>query len=374
MPENQEARTDIIKSVALLVVDAQDVFIDTIHNKENFLLRAAFVIEAARSLRIRTIFTEQAPEKLGRANRKLQSLAWKPRTFAKRSFSALKSPGLEAYLRDNEIYHLIVCGLETPICIYQTALQAEEEDVDVTFLTDALGCRRQEDEAPVLNALQKLNCELLPSEALFYTLLGDVDHPYFRFFNETVKNYSAKLYDHHEFHPPEGVVLSPPEPLPIAESNSRNSPQKDDSSERLKKKRPRNRRSRNRGRNRRDENSPDAHTQHDPKPQPETEPNSEQPPASPKESQPAEPKFEAKPVFEKLPQPEPAETSQPVEPQATPQPDKAKTPPAKKVARKATRKTTTKRTAKKAAKKAARKTAKKKAEEAPVETAAKTES
>ena len=64
MQLNRKVRPEILDSVALLVVDAQDVFIDTIHNKDEFLKRAAFAIEAARCLKLHTLFTEQAPEKL----------------------------------------------------------------------------------------------------------------------------------------------------------------------------------------------------------------------------------------------------------------------------------------------------------------------
>src|SRR5690606_26091751 len=122
-----------------LVLDAQDSFIDTLHNKESFLKRAAFAIEAARTLGIHTIFTEQAPEKLGRTNAALFKLANNPKVFAKQTFSALGAPGIENYLRNREIYHLLVVGLETSVCVYQTGLQATDEDVDITFFSDALG-------------------------------------------------------------------------------------------------------------------------------------------------------------------------------------------------------------------------------------------
>ncbi len=180
-------------SIALLVLDAQDSFIQTLHNKEPFLKRTAFIIEAARSMRMHTIFTEQVPDKLGRTNKQLLDLARKPKIFSKTSFSALNAPGMERYLREKEIYHLIVCGLETPICVYQTGLQAADEDIDITFLTDALGCRRQEDEAFTLQALKDLGCHLLPSEAVFYSLLGDSGNHYFRAFSNLVKIYSEPV-------------------------------------------------------------------------------------------------------------------------------------------------------------------------------------
>ncbi|MEM9160029.1 MAG: cysteine hydrolase, partial [Verrucomicrobiota bacterium] len=199
MSAQRNPRPEILDSVALLVVDAQDCFIDTLHNKEDFLLRASFAIEAARSLRIHTIFTEQAADKLGGTNAKLLSLAPKSKIFHKKTFSALNAPGIERYLREKEIYHLLVIGLETPICIYQTGLQAHDEDIDVTLLADALGARRPQDSQDVFETLRRLEIQILPSESVFYSLLGDVNNAYFRDFNSLVKAYGEKEYDEAEF-------------------------------------------------------------------------------------------------------------------------------------------------------------------------------
>lgn len=195
MPTDPQERNELINSVALLVLDAQDCFIETLSDKQRFLSRCAFAIDAARILGIRTLFTEQVPNKLGHTNARLLRRAQSPRVFHKQSFSALNAPGIERYLRDNEVYHLVVCGLETPICVYQTGLQAVDEDIDITFLVDALGCRRCEDAPYALETLRAMGCQVLPSESLFYSLLADVAHPCFKAFNELVKAFSDSDFD-----------------------------------------------------------------------------------------------------------------------------------------------------------------------------------
>jgi len=190
MSNSRPKSGDLLSSAALLVVDAQDCFIDTLSEKDAFLRRCAFAIDAAQTLGIRTLFTEQAPGKLGPTNKQLKERAAKSKVFSKRSFSALSAPGIETYLRDNEIYHVLVCGLETPICIYQTALQSLGEDIDATFLTDALGCRRPEDGEVAIEAIRQLDCQALPSETVFYSLLGSATHSRFRPFSKLVATYS----------------------------------------------------------------------------------------------------------------------------------------------------------------------------------------
>lgn len=190
MPSPGPKSGDLLRAAALLVVDAQDCFIDTLSNKDAFVRRCAFAIDAARTLQIRTLFTEQVPEKLGPTNSSLRKRAGNSKVFSKTSFSAFGAPGIDSYLRDNEIYHVLVCGLETPICIYQTALQSIDEDIDATFLTDALGCRRPEDGQVAIEAIRQLECQALPSETVFYSLLGSANHPQFRSFSKLVAIYS----------------------------------------------------------------------------------------------------------------------------------------------------------------------------------------
>ena len=190
MPNSPQNTADLTQSMALMVVDVQDCFIDRLADKDDFLRRCAFAIDAAQTLGIQTIFTEQVPDKLGSTNPLLKQRARHARVFSKKSFSALAAPGIESYLRDHEIYHILICGLETPICIYQTALQSIDEDIDATFLTDALGCRRTEDGQLAIEAIRQLDCQTLPSETVFYSLLGSATHPNFRSFSKLVATFS----------------------------------------------------------------------------------------------------------------------------------------------------------------------------------------
>lgn len=343
MPTNQKDRSDLINTVALLVLDAQDCFIDTLHDKPGFLSRCTFAIDAAQALGITTLFTEQVPNKLGHTNAKLLRRAQSPKLFHKESFSALSAPGIESFLRDNEIYHLLVCGLETPICVYQTGLQAVDEDIDVTFLVDALGCRRAEDAPHVIEALRGLGCQVLPTETIFYSLIGDVTHPGFRSLNELVKTFSQEGFNIEAY--------LDKAPKPIASSQQEEQPNENNPKE----DRPQRRRSRNPRRGRRNERTENS----------ERPERSERPelPTSPKNSPanaPATEKTESKNVPSQSRQTE-KQSKQPVEKERRPRKPRVaavktsdeKTPAVKKVAKKIAKKRAPRKIAKKAARKIA---------------------
>lgn len=179
-----------LAGVLLLCVDLQPSFLKVIHDNDTLLKRCSFVIEAAVGLGIRVAFTEQLPRKLGGTAPKLLTLAPGADIHAKSTFSAFTDDGIKDALRSLDIEHIILCGIETPVCIYQTALGALDANLQVTVLTDAIGARRPVDAATCLGALARAGVHLLPAETVFYALLHDAGHPFFRGFTQLVKKYT----------------------------------------------------------------------------------------------------------------------------------------------------------------------------------------
>jgi nicotinamidase-related amidase len=176
------------KHLGLLLIDLQDVFLKAIPDRERLLKRSAFALRAAELLGVSVAVTEQVPEKIG-ATTEVLSGSWDVNTpvFDKSAFSAFEAAGLNRWIESSQIDHLLLAGIETPICIYQTALQALGADIGVTLLSDCISERRLEDRAPVLEQLLSMDAHILPSETIFYSLLGSAEHPKFREFNDLVK-------------------------------------------------------------------------------------------------------------------------------------------------------------------------------------------
>ena len=177
-----------VPHLALLVVDAQPVFLDSIPGGAALGDSCRFVVEAASALGVRVVFTEQRPDKLGATRADIRKAAPGAPVFAKSTFSAFGEEGVAEWLKENEISHLLVAGLETPICVYQSVLGAMAEGLEVTLLTDATGGRRAADHEATLRALEKKSdCHLLPAEAVFYALMGDASHAAFKAVSALVK-------------------------------------------------------------------------------------------------------------------------------------------------------------------------------------------
>lgn len=179
-----------LAGVLLLCVDLQPVFIKAMAGRDELVKRCSFAIEAATGFGMSVVFTEQVPGKLGGTDETLLKLATDPSIYAKTTFSVFEDDGISDALRAQDIEHVIICGLETPVCIYQTALGALNANMQVTVLADAIGARRPDDAAACLAALARSGVHLLPSETVFYSLLHDVKHPFSKGYTQLVKHYA----------------------------------------------------------------------------------------------------------------------------------------------------------------------------------------
>jgi len=183
--------TDPAKHLGLLLIDFQDAFLQVIPSREQLLRRTCFAVEAANLLGCSIFVTEQLPEKLGPTTACIHELLPDATPVsAKTAFSAMEVDGLYHWIEEHSIDHLLLLGIETPICIYQTAVQALSEDLGITLLADCIGERRPADREPALRQLLSMDAHVLPSETIFYSLLGNAKHPYFREFTQLVKKYA----------------------------------------------------------------------------------------------------------------------------------------------------------------------------------------
>jgi nicotinamidase-related amidase len=182
----------IPEDTLLMCVDMQPKFIGAVTGGFRVRRRCEFAVAAAVGIGVPVAFTEQVPQKLGGTAEELLELAPQASIWGKTTFSALADEVIrDAVIRQRDVQHLLLCGIETPVCIYQTAIAARAEGLEVTVLSDAVGARRVDDAEACIDALSRSGVHVLPSETVFYSLLRDVSHPFFRNFTQLVKDHSV---------------------------------------------------------------------------------------------------------------------------------------------------------------------------------------
>jgi len=165
---------------ALLVVDVQEAF-RRYHCFSRVAAGAAKLLAGARLLGLPRIVTEQYPRGLGSTVPEVGLVEERP--LAKRVFSAARAEGFSLGGRDQ----VLVCGLETHVCVAQTVLDLLGEGVEVHLVVDAVGSRHRLDHLVGLRRLTAAGAVATTVEAVLFELLGGADHPDFKAVQGLVK-------------------------------------------------------------------------------------------------------------------------------------------------------------------------------------------
>ena len=174
--------------LAGLILDAQPKLLGGIEGAEPLLDSVRVFARTMGTLSVPLCVTEQVPDKLGPTDEGiLEACAGSP-VFSKDSFSAFGCPDFEKWIGESGVDHLLITGIETPICVYLTAVDALRRGLTVTVLTDCVRCRRPDDGKWALRKLENLGCHLLPLESLLYAMLKSARHEQFRSISALVKD------------------------------------------------------------------------------------------------------------------------------------------------------------------------------------------
>lgn len=133
--------------------------------------------------------TEQNPEKLGKTISELE-VSHSAGIFAKTKFSMAIPEVLDILKTSKNIDSVVIMGLETHICVEQTALDllAMDKFFEIHILADGVLSRTLGDRKFALKRLQSLGCIVTTSENVIFKLIKDKNHTRF---NEIRKLVSA---------------------------------------------------------------------------------------------------------------------------------------------------------------------------------------
>ena len=177
-------------NAVLLVIDMQENFRNAIHEFDKVAQSIIFLEKSLKELGVPIIGTEQVPRNLGGTLKEIE--VYYDIKFPKRSFDALREGKVEEYLLGLGRKQVLLSGIETHICVMQTALSALSYGFNVYLIYDATESAFMEDKEVALNSLSKEEVKIVTSEFAIYSMIGSSDHPSFRKIVQLVKEYRKK--------------------------------------------------------------------------------------------------------------------------------------------------------------------------------------
>lgn len=129
------------ENTVLLVIDMQGILAHMMHEKESFFDNVRRMIQGAQALGVPIILIEQYPKGLGRTIPEIAELLDGLRPVEKITFNSCRNEEFIRVLTGSGRRQVLVTGMETHVCVYQSVMGLRGLGFDVHVVTDAVSSR-----------------------------------------------------------------------------------------------------------------------------------------------------------------------------------------------------------------------------------------
>jgi Amidases related to nicotinamidase len=171
----------------LIIIDVQEKLFRVMHEREALLRSLKQIVQGARELGLPIIWTEQYPEGMGATLPELTELLSGLHPIAKRTFSCCGNPTLlDAILKTGRTQALLV-GIESHVCVYQTAIDLLARGLEVEVVADCVSSRSAENFQIGINRIQQAGGRVTSVEMALFEMLHAAEGPHFKSLLKIVK-------------------------------------------------------------------------------------------------------------------------------------------------------------------------------------------
>jgi len=133
-----------IENTVIVLIDVQERLIVAMHEREALVASLTRLLRGAAALGVPVLVTEQIPEKLGATVPALAAAAGSQGAIVKSCFSCAGAPAFLERIRGLGRTQVVLCGIETHVCVYQTARDLLDAGYHVEVAVDAVSSRSPE--------------------------------------------------------------------------------------------------------------------------------------------------------------------------------------------------------------------------------------
>lgn len=169
----------------LVVVDMQERLLAAMPDASSLIRNVAFLIDCAKLLEIPILAAEQYPKGLGPTHAELAQRLPSDRP-AKTAFSCCGSAEFFRELVVSNRRQVVLTGIETHVCLMQTAFDLIKAGIHVFLPVDATMSRFSLDRDTAIQRLDRAGVVLTTSEAVPFEWMADASHPQFKAMSKLV--------------------------------------------------------------------------------------------------------------------------------------------------------------------------------------------
>jgi nicotinamidase-related amidase len=167
----------------LLIIDIQERLAAAMvpETRDAVLKNTSLLLQGASLLRVPVVRTEQYPQGLGPTEKVLlEHSPEQAKGFEKTSFSCCGTEGFCETGLDPERKQVVVAGMETHVCVLQTAIELQQRGLQVFVVADAVCSRSDANRSNALERMSKQGIVITNTESVLFEWLRDAGHEHFR--------------------------------------------------------------------------------------------------------------------------------------------------------------------------------------------------
>lgn len=169
-----------INNTILVVIDVQGKLANHMNQKETMFKNIVQMVKGAMLLEIPVIITEQNPNGLGPTIPEITDLLSDFNPVPKMCFSCCAENGFMERLQEIGRTQILVTGIESHICVYQTVIDLINMDYEVQVISDAVSSRVMENKCVALQRMNEAGAVITSVEMALFELVKTADYKYFR--------------------------------------------------------------------------------------------------------------------------------------------------------------------------------------------------
>ncbi len=170
----------------VFIVDIQEKLAPAMRDGKNAIANTLKLLKSADLMDINVIATEQYPKGLGKTVEELRKLIDEKDIFSKLTFTGCTDE-VKAYLKTSSKKNIIVAGMETHVCVFQTTRDLLELGYNVFIVRDAVDSRREENYLNALDLLKEMGAVITNTETVLFDLLKIAGSDEFKTISKLIK-------------------------------------------------------------------------------------------------------------------------------------------------------------------------------------------
>ncbi|MBQ9874311.1 MAG: isochorismatase family protein [Thermoguttaceae bacterium] len=170
-----------------LIVDLQEKLVPAMDDAPRLVARSKYLLEGLSVLQIPVVQTRQYPKGLGDTLAEIQEAAPSAKYFDKTTFGCLETKEIRDFFVADSRPNVLLAGIETHICVLQTALELLELGKRVYLIADCSTSRSPFDAQIAQERAFQAGVVPATAEAILFETTRDAGSPYFKAISKLTK-------------------------------------------------------------------------------------------------------------------------------------------------------------------------------------------